>query len=331
MAYESYSPVDLALDSTFRQWVLSPDPGLDAYWTAFVRQHPEKQPDLDEARRLITALRIRAEEPSPDELAAAWRTLVAENEQTVLVLPLWRRTLAWAAMFGLLVLSIAAYFLLHESAGRFVTRPGQTRSVQLPDGSTVVLNGNSRLDLLGDWYQSDRREVRLNGEAFFTVQKKADTDGQLVKFVVRTENAAVEVLGTQFDVHARRHQTRVVLKEGRVRLTEQGATPKTYTLRPGDLVTLTPQRPALRRQVRAERYDTWQHNRLVFDETTLTDVAQTLQDTYGVELYFDDPAADRQRFTGEFPTDRLDMLYQAIGEAFGYRVSAEGNRVIFSN
>ena len=101
-----------------------------------------------------------------------------------------------------------------------VAPPGEQRTVTLPDGSTVQLNSASRLRYARGFrawpFAEVERRVTLEGEAFFEVAHDGRT------FVVETVNARVEVLGTRFNVRARREptgpETRVLLASGRVRL-----------------------------------------------------------------------------------------------------------------
>ena len=92
---------------------------------------------------------------------------------------------------------------------------GQRMSMTLADGTSVCLNGGSRIE-----YQlvfaKDRRRVRLTGEALFEVTHDARHP-----FVVETFASEVEVLGTTFDVYAddERGRFTTTLVEGKVRVT----------------------------------------------------------------------------------------------------------------
>src|SRR5690606_15777064 len=91
---------------------------------------------------------------------------------------------------------------------------GETRKINLPDGSLVVLNANSELKYESNWQQAPMREVWLQGEAFFEVVKTTEEK----QFIVHTGSLDVEVLGTQFNVHNRHQKVQVVLSSGKVKL-----------------------------------------------------------------------------------------------------------------
>jgi len=104
------------------------------------------------------------------------------------------------------------------------TAAGEQAVVTLPDGSTAELNGATTLSYPRGvaalpWTPPARR-VRLDGEAYFSV------DSRERPFHVSTANARVTVLGTAFNVRARRAEgtpdTEVVLASGRVAVRGEG-------------------------------------------------------------------------------------------------------------
>ena len=92
---------------------------------------------------------------------------------------------------------------------------GEMKTIVLPDSSVVILNSNSSLRIPEQWSDAEGRQVWLEGEAYFQVQKQPAT---VRKFVVHTRQVDVEVLGTKFNVNTRRQQAVVSLEEGKVRL-----------------------------------------------------------------------------------------------------------------
>jgi ferric-dicitrate binding protein FerR (iron transport regulator) len=110
----------------------------------------------------------------------------------------------------------------------------------------VLLNANSQLRTPARWPAGARREVWLEGEAFFQVTKKGaapggGTDG--ARFVVHTGQVDVAVLGTRFNVTNRRGQTTVTLNEGKVKL-EEGDLDGAVIMEPGELVRLGAAEPS---------------------------------------------------------------------------------------
>ena len=109
---------------------------------------------------------------------------------------------------AVVVLLTTSYFLLFNNEANFNTQFAETKTFNLPDNSEVVLNANSEISYdKQDWENS--RNLDLNGEAFFKVQKGK-------KFTVNTEIGKVTVLGTQFNVKERENYFEVKTYEGLV-------------------------------------------------------------------------------------------------------------------
>ena len=84
------------------------------------------------------------------------------------------------------------------------TNPGMMTSLTLPDGTLVFLNSESTLSYPSR-FDSDTRNVTLQGEAYFEVAKNPEK-----KFIVSTSHQSqIEVLGTHFNVEAYEKQETV--------------------------------------------------------------------------------------------------------------------------
>ncbi|WP_324670736.1 FecR family protein [Hymenobacter sp. GOD-10R] len=246
----------------------------------------------------------------------------------------WRR---WAAAAAVLVGVAAGGGWLWQT--QYATPPltqlttpyGQTRVVRLPDGSTVTLNSHSTLRYAADLGQASVREVWLDGEAYFAVKHLPNHR----RFVVRTTAGfRVEVLGTKFTVYRRHQQGRVVLLSGKVKV---GFTDRTRSndvvLKPGELVETWDAQPrqVVHKVVNTAPYAAWKDDKLVFDGTTLAEVATRLSDTYGVAVVVENPALNQRKISGTFSVGDLEALLQLLEKSFQLTVSREQNRIILSD
>ncbi len=78
----------------------------------------------------------------------------------------------------------------------YATGVGETRTVHLADGSQVVMNTNTQIDVLMDHYQ---RTIRLHqGEIMITTGHDGPFQNEV--FSVVTEHGRVQALGTRFNV-----------------------------------------------------------------------------------------------------------------------------------
>jgi ferric-dicitrate binding protein FerR (iron transport regulator) len=246
--------------------------------------------------------------------------------------PLWFRRMAVAASLAVLLAAVG-YWLFPAPAPRVTTYRtgfGQTREITLPEGSRVVLNGNSTLSFPAEWPARGPREVRLDGEAFFAVMHRPDHR----KFVVTTPGRLrVEVLGTEFNVYGRQQKTKVSLNAGAVQLhVGPAGASNPLRMQPDELVEFDSRSERLtRRKVNAEMISSWKSKKLIFDNTSLREVTQLLRDTYGLTATVSDPSLLEERFSGTVPNENLDVLLDGLAGLFDLQISRHGNTIQFTS
>jgi transmembrane sensor len=121
-----------------------------------------------------------------------------------------RRRLAAAAAACALLASAAGGLLWHTNRfPTYSTDIGERRSLTLADGSAVDLNARSSIRI--EFSNAERRVELLHGQALFQVAKDKHRP-----FIVRTADASVRAIGTQFDVYRKAAGTTVTVLEGEV-------------------------------------------------------------------------------------------------------------------
>jgi ferric-dicitrate binding protein FerR (iron transport regulator) len=345
MSYDSYTVADFVLDDSFQAYVLCANPEAVAFWTAWVTQHPERDEDIQQASELIRLLTGPKQTVQLPNRAAELRRLIEQlpppRHQPLparVAFPAqptrhWRiSSRALATLSVLLLLAVGSWGWFrhqqHPSLVALTTTYGQKRTVFLPDGSEVTLNAQSTLRYSPDWPEGQDRQVWLDGEAFFRVSKQR-VAGRSAKFTVQAGGLAVEVLGTQFNVFHRARKTQVVLEEGKVRLRSAETLRPLLDMAPGETVVYSQNDQLLSRQrVDPQLYDAWRTNRLLFDNTPLSEVADLIQDTYGKSVVFASPELMSRRLTGSIPSNDLGRLTRALSRAFGLRITEQDNQLL---
>jgi len=209
----------------------------------------------------------------------------------------------------------------------YSTAYGMTKNILLEDGSEVTLNANSTLKVPTDLADIDVREVWLKGEAFFSIAKRPGH----VKFSVHTDNLDVEVLGTKFNVSNRHGKTEVVLNEGSVKLTSGvNNTNAVLYMKPGDFVSLSQNDTTFKRKiVKPEKYNAWQSNKLMFEDTPLREVAKKIEDYYGVRIEIQNEEIGDRQLTGTLPNNDLGIVLRSLSASHNLKIQREDNRIIF--
>ena len=255
----------------------------------------------------------------------------AETDQLTATGPNWFRQNWLIAATAVLLLGMCTFLLRNQLLYKtYETAYGESRPLQLADGSTVILRANSRLRLPRWGFGQFSREVWLKGEANFSVTHTQTHQ----PFVVKTiKNVEVLVLGTEFTVFARSRGTKVTLSRGRVKLNyQEGATARQLVMKPGQLVALDAGNHLASNVTKPpELRPVWHDKRFVFDETPLWEVAIMLKESYGLAVEIRDPELASRVLMGSLRADNADQLLQSISELLDINVIREGNRVQLQN
>lgn len=229
------------------------------------------------------------------------------------------------AAASVLVLGMTAWLGRDEILYKtYATEFGETRSVALSDGTTVILNANTSMQVPRFGFGEKTREVKLSGEAFFNVTHTIDNK----RFMVKTDdNFEVMVLGTEFSVYTRQKGGKVLLKKGKVHvLFSEGQQKKELVMKPGDLVTMekSAKKPVVKPNADTQKLTAWTGNRFVFDKTPLSEVASQLQEHYGIKVEIKDHRFASRTVSGTFQPESGEELLALLSELFDFRLAREG-------
>jgi ferric-dicitrate binding protein FerR (iron transport regulator) len=342
MGYSRYTEREFIVDESFQNWVRKTNEADIAFWESWIVKHPEKKQTIENARQLLLQLYV-TEKPLPaQDIAKAWQQLKQTLQQRSHTSTIrdnnptkkharWPRWYAAAAMVSAIVIASLIYqFLWKNDKFAYRTSFGQTAVVSLPDGSQVVLNANTLLEYNKKWSTRKSREVWLEGEAYFSVTKQKNR--ACARFVVHTPDLDVVVLGTQFNVSNRKNKTRVVLNEGKVKVnTNAEEKSASLVMKPGELIEFSRQKEALvKKTVDPEMYSSWKNNKLIFDNTSMQEIAEMIESTYGLQVKFQDRKIASRTLTGVLPTDNIDILLLALSKSFNVAIRKNSNQIIIS-
>ncbi|MBT1703665.1 FecR family protein [Chryseosolibacter indicus] len=320
--YSLFSEEDFVNDEFFRSWVLTPNERTIAFWTSWLADHPEKKEHVEEAKRILKHLRFSQHSLSNDDISALWNNikLFEHTESKVPTKKRGKRLLLKIAASIIVFISFGiTYYFIQSSVylTTYNTAFGETKMIQLPDSSTVILNSNSALRFSDEWESKGSREVWLDGEAFFSVVHLKNNK----PFKVLTgEGVAVEVLGTSFNVYHRVKETKVVLNSGKIKLqlSEQNAS-QNIEMKPGDFIEYK-NKSFSKKKVNPKTYSAWTENKLILDHTSLREMVSMLRMNYGVEVTVNDERLLNQTVSGSMPITNVESLIQQIAQSFQIKV-----------
>ncbi|GMT44173.1 MAG: hypothetical protein IEMM0006_0005 [bacterium] len=254
---------------------------------------------------LHASLEIPYEE-SLDEIWEAMQQKIAVEDKPVRlrIRPARMRFLWVAATLGLLI-GLGALLRFYHHTIR--TAPGQMATITLPDESTVVLNAQSKLTYYPLWWTFSR-EVVLTGEAFFK-----GPHGK--RFSVKSTRGTVDVLGTSFDIYARKDNYRVVCFTGTVQVTSR--TKNRIILTPGEKAEVNPQGEiTFSKEIKTSDYNAWTNQQFVFTATPIAAVLAEMARRYNVKI--DLEKAVNKNYTGNFSAEiPVEQALNIVGKPFG--------------
>lgn len=248
-----------------------------------------------------------------------------------------RRNRGWlkvaAAIF---IIGIAAFFYRSEQHSQDTElvqvkksivkpdKPGR-RFINLPDGSSVILNENSTLRLDDLFSSNGKREVYLEGEAYFDI-----THDSLHPFIVHTGKIKTTVLGTAFNVNANSLSgtITVTVTRGKVKV---GDDQHTFNIIDPDeqVVYGEDHDPYVKKPVKAEKVVAWINEDIYFDDVSLKDVANQLQDRFNVSIQFSNEAIKSCRFSATFlKSQSLEQILNVIGEFNHVKYQIKENKTV---
>ncbi len=147
------------------------------------------------------------------------------------------------------------------------------------------------------------------------------------RFTVHASQVSVEVLGTQFNVWQRAEKTKVVLSSGKIKLKleEQQAT---LEMRPGELVEVSGVTDrVVRKRVNPQVHTAWREKQIVFDHTTLQEIAAVIEDRHPYKVVVADSALLGRQFTFRLVNNDLDLLLRTLEKSLDLKITKQAETI----
>lgn len=196
--------------------------------------------------------------------------------------------------------------------------------ILLNDGSYVILQPKSKIGY--SQFDSVKREVYLEGEAFFQVTKDPARP-----FYVYTNELVTKVLGTSFDVRAfpHDHTIKVMVHTGKVTVYQRKKNEREQELARSNATIITPNQQVLFNRMQANivksiaaqpqaiNINNNKNNELsTFIDAPASSVFTAIQKAYGISIVFDEELMSHCSFTGTFTNEtffeRISLVCKAI-------------------
>lgn len=218
-----------------------------------------------------------------------------------------------------------------EDIGSFITLTvpyGKRMEVILPDNSNVWVNAGSQLTFPRK-FDDDKREVYLEGEAFFDIISQ----DREVPFFVETSDMRINVLGTTFNVSSYPDDafSSAVLLSGTIELQGTPIMPfETRVLEPGNAAILNRESRVLHiRNEKAEDHMSWTNKQLILKNDPLPEILVRLGRVYNTKITVEDEAVKGDTFSGRLDlTQPLPQLLLSLYSSNEYTIEEEERRIL---
>ena len=300
--------------------------------------------------------------------ALQFETEATENESPVMDETIRRNRLRWlwgaTAAAACLLVCFLVFWPAEKKNSKPVasntisTRPGSKSKVELPDGTQVWLNADSKLTY-GQNFLGNTREVNLTGEAYFDVAHATSVEtGQRIPFIIHTPSIDIKVLGTAFNVRSYPGEstTETALIRGSVEVTLHNNPDKKIILKPDEKLivrndnatiisngkeksdsvsSVTDNAPMMMvskihhyKQDTGSHYETmWVKNKLAFENESLERILPEIERWYNVTIQLKNGSLNNLHFTGVFENKSLVDVMEALSLSRGFHYEIKGDQV----
>lgn len=309
--------------------------------------NPWESTDSDYREELVSSFHLLAD---VDELS---------NDEELLLLAdighSGKRQLVSKGLFAVasVMLAVALVFWVqqepqteHAEISRYVTRVGEVKTVELPDGSQLSLNTGT--EALVTMTEDSRKVILTRGEAYFDVVRDESKP-----FSVDVGLRTVTVLGTEFNVRKYPENFQIAVTEGMVVIHSPEEAPSGSSalldnggLAPGETVRFkstgqlrvaagwTAEVDPINQWIEghisqgAENVAMWRDGRLEFNRQPLYQVVAELNRYSGKKILIEDSGIVDLKVSAVFDIRRIDRALQGLEGSMPIKITHYFDRVV---
>ncbi|MDI9859370.1 FecR family protein [Flectobacillus roseus] len=347
--YASYLLLDFISDDFFIHSVKHPSPKTEAFWLEFLEVFPHQADTFVKAKQALHLLSLSAkQETNWEDYKEIWDNIQTELETKPQRTSLYKSYKPWirwvAAATVVFMIGVLGWLYYdeknsainynnlvdaakkHHELEEIINHTSSNVKVNLPDGSMVTLESNSKLSYVKG-FRDNKREVFLVGEASFDVIKNPSKP-----FFVYSNRLITKVLGTSFKIVSIGNDgdVIVVVKSGKVSVYPNVSSNETNTMEskgvvitPNQMVRYVEAKELLQKSLVEEPVTIIpleQNKDFVFDDTPVKEIFDRLSKVYGIKIVFDEHILAKCTLTTQLQTgnlyDKLNIVCAGINASY---------------
>lgn len=319
------------------------------YWEKFFRDYPGMLPIADEAKKLLLTIQFKDydfyEEKFQEDLQRLQYSILSKSQSSGsnMSSKVEKRFIDWhyytkvAAVF-LIFTSVIVYIFMNvskfnppqivkisdsplivENLSKY-----ERKSFVLSDGSTVIVNAGSSISFPNK-FANNKRVVYLEGEAFFEVVHDPQKP-----FIVETDNIAVQVLGTSFNLNSFKgaNINSVAVAQGKVLTSLKSNPDVSVVLNKNDFVKISEKgKISPVQKLDSLSVFGWKTGTLHFKDASLQDVTERLSTWYFVDFEMDLKNPISKGFSATFRNETLANVLDGLSFALEIKYELKNNKV----
>jgi transmembrane sensor len=304
-------------------------------WEEFQEENPESVFAINLAKESLNKLSLRWSEEEIREKYQRLSIQIEDNKPTINFISKSTFSISIGIAASLLLILGVYWLFLKEDVSPIYKQLTQEKQlietinntpkpmlVLLQDGSSIMLESDSRLSY-PKVFNEDKREVFLDGEAFFEVSKNPQKP-----FYVYANEIVTKVIGTSFTIKSVKNQKTINVKvnTGKVSVYsfKELKSKTAQKMHGGVLVTENQQINFDKDQInftktlldKPQLLELKQNYKFEFIDATATEVFKVIQKAYGINIVFDDEILNNCPVTASLSDEplfgKVELICQAI-------------------
>jgi len=326
--------IHLLSNPDFKNWILDPTGDRNLYWEKWLRANPGYEAAASEAREILLRLKFKESNLNAKEQEEILNRIIASPE-----IDKYKNTRPYNYLIkvaAIFIISLLITYLFAINFSSFLYLPdeqvqmiekvndkGVKSQVELPDGTMVYLNSESKL-LFPEIFSETERNVVLYGEAFFEV-----AEDSLRPFLVQSKDVFTKAIGTSFNVSAYSNDSNVnvALVTGQVVVFSESKSFNQYQLDPGEKLSFD-----LKKQnAKLSSFNLlseigWKDGLLVFKNDSFAEFVDKIERWFAVEVTVTGNPNQSWNLDGHFDNESLEEILKNISYTYDLKFELENNK-----
>lgn len=238
-------------------------------------------------------------------------------------------TFKWVASIAVICICIASVSVIQNRKSAQIYNQTLSNGGDAPtlvstleDGSVVYLANHTSLQY-PDHFPKDRRQVFLQGDAFFDISKNKEKP-----FIIDTEQTMIEVLGTAFNVKSKDESFSLSVQRGEVKITSKKDGKFVY-VKAGETALFQSDKLQTMQTIDAGQFGAYL-KKVQFKDERLADIVHVININSGSSVLQVAPGLEDRLLTVTFSDDTPYSVAKLICMALDLKLTQKEDTIIIS-